>query len=577
MVAVHHRLVSVAFLGLAVFLNVAGQDRAARQNSLFAPFASPTGIVEKQKLSPAGMAELRIILETGYLAELRWPDFKDRRADVIKFYDLNGLALAWVRANCATPAALALIANFENADAKGLQPEDYDASRWRERLAELYSTILPEQEVVRFDVAVTVSAMRYLSDLRVGRVNPRQFRFGFDLEKKRCDLAEFLYKRVLDSDDIAVALSELEPPFAAYHRTQRTLERYIRLDRENHLEPLPTVKTPIQPGDVYPDLARLARLLQLLGDLPADVAVAEDSVYQGPLVDGVKQFQGRHGLEPDGVINQRTVQELNTPLIQRVRQLQLTLERWRWIPHEFAQPPVVVNIPEFRLRALNEDYEPVLMTNVVVGKAYRHRTPVFARAMKQVIFRPYWNVPPSITRAELIPDIQRDRRYLAKHGYEMVAADGRIVDPEMVSDQILQQLRSRRLRVRQRPGENNALGLVKFVFPNEHDVYLHSTPVQSLFSKPRRDFSHGCIRVERAEELANWVLRNQDGWTPERIRDAMNGEGTVQINLDKPIPVLIVYSTAVVLANGEVHFFNDIYGYDAALERMLAQSYPYPN
>jgi murein L,D-transpeptidase YcbB/YkuD len=294
------------------------------------------------------------------------------------------------------------------------------------------------------------------------------------------------------------------------------------------------------------------------------------------LVEAVKRFQARHGLERDGRIGAATLAELNTPLSRRVLQLQLTLERWRWIPHEFAQPLIVVNIPEFELRALNRSYRTELEMRVVVGRAYKHQTPVFAADMKHVIFRPYWNVPPSIQRAEIVPKIKRDRSYLEKNGFEVVTSKDVVVTAGVVDDSTLAQLRAGKLLIRQTPGPKNSLGLVKFLFPNQHDVYLHDTPAVELFSRPRRDFSHGCIRVEKPGLLAAWVLRDKPEWSPDRIAEAMNGNKTLQVNLDTPIPVLVVYSTALVLGNGEVHFFRDIYGQDAALEERLAAGRPYP-
>jgi murein L,D-transpeptidase YcbB/YkuD len=256
--------------------------------------------------------------------------------------------------------------------------------------------------------------------------------------------------------------------------------------------------------------------------------------------------------------------------------LQLTLERWRWVPHEFARPPVVVNIPEFVLRALSPSFRTELEMKVVVGGAYRHQTPVFGADMKNVIFRPYWNVPLSIQRAEIVPKIKRDRSYLEKNRYEVVTSREQFVTAGVIDDSTLADLRAGRLLIRQIPGRKNSLGAVKFLFPNQHNVYLHDTPATELFSKSRRDFSHGCIRVEKPQQLAEWVLRNDAQWPPERIAEAMSGTKTLQVNLTTPIPVLIVYATAVVLNNSEVHFFRDIYKQDTEMEKLLAGGRPYP-
>jgi murein L,D-transpeptidase YcbB/YkuD len=274
-------------------------------------------------------------------------------------------------------------------------------------------------------------------------------------------------------------------------------------------------------------------------------------------------------------LGKATFAQLNRPLSDRVLQLQLTLERWRWAPHNFPQPPILVNIPEFKLRLLNDSYVTEFEMKVVVGRAYHHQTPVFIAHMNQITFRPYWNVPISIQRAELVPKLEKDPSYLAKNHFEIVTPRDAVVSNAIMDAETVAQLRSGKLRIRQTPGPENALGLVAFRFPNEYGVYLHSTPANELFARTRRDFSHGCIRVENASHLAEWVLRGQPEWTPERIAETMNGDKTTYVSVAKPIPVLIVYATAVVLANGEVRFFEDIYGEDAKLEKLLAKGYPY--
>jgi murein L,D-transpeptidase YcbB/YkuD len=195
--------------------------------------------------------------------------------------------------------------------------------------------------------------------------------------------------------------------------------------------------------------------------------------------------------------------------------------------------------------------------------------------MKYVIFRPYWNVPLSIQMNELVPKIRKDPNYLAANNYEVVDGQEQVITDGTVTSAILENLRDGELFIRQKPGPKNALGLVKFIFPNSYNVYLHSTPAPELFSRARRDFSHGCIRVQDPAKLAAWVLRDKPGWDLANIQAAMNGDQTVQVNLDRPIPVLIIYTTAVVEPDGQVHFFNDIYGYDKKLEQVLASGYPY--
>jgi len=528
-------------------------------------------------LSAAQQPEIQRLVTSGNLEGMRWPNFSDYRSWLEKFYEPTGFAPAWVQGSQPVPQALSLIQIFRDAGKKGLDPEDYDASRWEERMRALQGAS-SGPEVARFEVALTVCTMRYVSDLRIGRINPQHFKFGLGVEQKKYDLAQFLRDRILTLSNVQEVLGEVEPPFAGYRRTEEALARYIELARIDDGEKLADVTKPIDPGKSYEDVPRLARFLRLVGDLPADATLPGDTqTYSGPLVDAVKRFQRRHGLDADGRLGAATIKQLNVPLSDRVLQLQLTLERWRWLPAEFSAPPIIVNIPDFRLRALDENNNVAMDMRVVVGKAMRTQTPVFTREMSYVVLRPYWNVPPSILRGEIVPAIQRDRGYIARRNYEVTTHDGKVVTSGEISDEVLAQLRAGKLAVRQKPGPANALGLVKLIFPNEYNVYLHSTPSQDLFSRSRRDFSHGCIRVEKPAELAAWAMRNNRGWTLERVQQEMqSGKDDVTVSLAKRVPVFIVYGTALAYQNGEVHFSDDIYGHDASLAAALKKGYPYP-
>ena len=504
-------------------------------------------------------------------------------AEIRQLLSANGLAItgfyepdflpAWVRGGKATVQAVAIIGAMKDAASKGLSAEEYDAAQWQQRLDSLRAAT--PRDIALFDVTLTECLVRYASDLEFGRL-PKA---GTDAVLP--ELVAWLRERLPNSSDPILQLNGLEPPFPGYRRTLEALQHYRVLASQNDRELLPAVlrparpgpakPAPIKPGDTWSGIPRLARLLQLLGDLPAHATASLD-VYQEPLVSAVSRYQQRHGLDSDGRIGPTTIASLNTPLTRRVRQLELTLERWREAPRSFSRPPIVVNIPEFTLHALNEKYGTELQMKVVAGKAYGHQTPVFMAEMKYVIFRPYWDVPISIVRRELLPHLQKDAGYLVRNHYEVVNRAEDVVTGDVAGSDFTDRLASGVYRIRQTPGKDNALGGVKFMFPNEHDIYLHGTPAVELFSKTRRDFSHGCIRVEKPEELARWVLRGKKEWTPERIHAAMNGDKPVRVDLDQPIPVLIVYGTAVVAENGEVFFLDDIYGLDAKLEKTLSVS-----
>ena len=564
-----------ALLVVPIWLGCAlRQESATGNSSSGSPQSGSSG-----NLSAQAQEELKALIDAGVLSDLRWPNFTDYRIHVSKFYESGNYSAAWVRDDEPTPPAEAMIRLFKRASLKGLDPEAYDASRWDRRLAKLAPSVSRPAgtDLVHFDLALTVSTMRYISDLHIGRVNPQHFKFGLDVGPKKYDLPELLRSQVLQAQDVDAVIAKAEPPYSGYRRVEAALERYSKLAQAGDGEPLPIPEKAVRPGNTYQNLAQLIRRLRQLGDLASGRDGPVDAtIYAGAVVDAVKHFQRRHGLEPDGALGRGTVTALNVPLSARVRQLQLTLERYRWMPPHFPEPPLLVNIPEFRLRIFQWEPGGPLSMKVVVGRAYRHQTPVFANSMRYLIFRPYWNVPPSIQRSELVPKIRRDRNYLAKNQYEVTDSRGEVVTDGPVTDEVLSGLAAGALNIRQKPGPKNALGLVKFMFPNPYNVYLHGTPSTELFSRARRDFSHGCIRVQDPVGLAAWVLRNKPGWGVDRIRAVMNGDQTVQVNLDQPIPVLVLYATAFVEEDGEVRFYDDIYGHDAALEKVLAAGYPYP-
>lgn len=532
-------------------------------------------IQANQRLSSAGQAELFDIITVGELAELHCPRFTELQFEIKEFYSSIGYSLAWVRSSEPASQAKVMIDLLKSADRKGLEPDDYDGPRWDARILSFENDRqASELNLIHFDAELTVSAMRYISDLSRGRVSPRSVHFAIVIGNGELDLSEFLRIRIIHATDMAAVIAEVEPQFPSYRRTLRALQTYLALASSEDRTPLPLPSPPVNPGKVYAGTPRLARQLIVLGDLRQEnLASLSGDLYEGPLVEGVKKFQQRHGLEPDGQLNVETIRALNTPLRDRLNQLQFTLERMRWMPHGFRGPAIVVNIPEFRLRAVDENYRWVLSMKIVVGKAYEHQTPVFISELRSVTLRPSWNVPLTIQREELLPQIEKNPLFLTETSYVIADSSGRIAEVDPASSQAQEKLRSGELHLRQEPGLDNALGLIRFDLSSPFDIYMHGTPATELFSKSRRDFSHGCIRLEDPLGLAAWVLRDDLQWTPEAIRTAISGDKTIRVSLQKPILVLIVYGTAVVMEDGEVHFFDDIYGHDVTLKRALSARY----
>ena len=519
-------------------------------------------------------ARLREIAASGRLVGMERGNFSDYRKLVQAAYEASDYAPLWVNGDQPTAQALGMIKAFEASAQKGLNPRDYDAGRWAARVDAMKGST--DEKRAEFDAALTVAAMRYISDLHIGRVNPKHFKFGIDVQSKKYDLPGFVAQRIVSASDLLAVLDGVEPPYDGYRRTERVLQQYLQLAAKGDGPKIPEATKTVAPGEAFAGTAQLAERLRLLGDLPA--GAGDSATYDGALVDGVKRFQERHGLAPDGKLGATTIRELNTPLSARVQQLDFALERWRWLPPEFPQPPVVVNIPEFRLRAFEGGQKVALAMNVVVGKAAPTQTPVFTDDIKFIVFRPYWNVPPGILRRTVIPGIEKSSSYISSQRFEVTDSGGR---PVSAGGDLVAGLRSGKYSIRQLPGPKNSLGLIKFMFPNSHSVYLHSTPSTELFEKSRRDFSSGCIRVEKPAELAAFLLRNQpDGdqpWTVERAQTAMDsGKDNRQVNLATQVPVLLLYVTAVAEEDGTVHFFDDLYGHDRRLEAVLAKGPPYP-
>ncbi len=569
---------------------------------LFAPMLPFSGC--KSAPGPEGggdyAASIQQTVGSQTLAVLRWPDYSDIQGNVQKFYAGRGNNPAWVRDGQPTASATALLQLFHDAALKGLNPEDYDASRWPARLQKLEqirsghdTSDAAKTAVAEFDAALTISAMRYLGDLHEGRINPQSLNFDFDQPGKRAafDVVAFLDDKVVDATDVPSVAASVEPQSPLYKATEAALPRYLALAALPPAAPLPGIGTakPIDVGGSYPALAPLLARLQVEGDAPAPPPASnstpapqpapQPAVYTADLAAAVKHFQQRSGLTDDGKLSQGTIDALNVPMSRRVQQINDALERWRWLSDDYVQPRLLVNLPEFLLRAYEPDHTQAFKMKVVDGQAHgNHDTPIFDRMMRYVIFRPYWNVPVSIIKKEIVPHLQRSGMgYLDRNGYELTGHDGNIVSGASVGD-----IAHLRFAIRQKPGAKNSLGLVKFLFPNEYDVYMHSTPELNLFSLFRRDRSHGCIRLQHADQMAVWVLQgdhpnDKADWDLKSVTRRMTDEtaDNKTVGLKTPLPVVITYLTAVGDEDGSMHFFADIYGYDKELEAALAKGRPY--
>ncbi len=468
------------------------------------------------------------------------------------------------------PAAREAIGWLTQAERDGLQPHDYDAARWARSIDP--GQRLAATEAGAWDAALTQTLTRYLHELRHGRVPAAALGARYDsVGQPAPDLAERLHDAVRNGRP-AEALAAATPPWPQYPLLRTALAQYRALvDDPAWRTALPPLSGDrLRPGQRWPGLAALAARLHALGDLDAAPATEPDT-FDPALQHAVKAFQERHGLSADGVLGKATLEALDVPPAARARQIALALERLRLTPLPAAERFVTVNVPEFMLYAWQRQDQAVhqaFAMRVIVGKAVGTRTPLFDEDMRRIEFNPYWNIPPSIARGETLPKLRANPGYLAAQGMEFVGPGGQT--SSAVTAELLDAVQAGQWRLRQRPGRLNALGDIKFVLPNDQNIYLHHTPSVGLFQRARRDFSHGCIRIEQPVALAQWVLADDPDWSEARIRQTMGQPRTVSVALPTPVPVLIVYRT-VSVRDGRVHFAPDLYRQDALLERALAQ------
>jgi murein L,D-transpeptidase YcbB/YkuD len=481
----------------------------------------------------------------------------DERGWLDRFYAPRKYAPAW---NPSTAAAALWV--LRQAALQGLDPLDYGIDRLQRQLR------AGGPDAARFDVALTAAMLRYLADLRVGRVRSEYHTRLPDARLRQYDPVERL-RAGLAAGKLQAAVQAAEPQLRLYGRVKAALATYRELARQPY-PALPKPEAKLVAGGAYPATQALFERLVLLGDLPADTPPPLDGIYSEPMEEGVRRFQARHGLMDDGVLGRGTIDALNVPPRQRVRQLELTLERLRWLPDFGPGPLIVVDLPAYRLWALQNgsdgaggegagNSEAPLEMRVVVGTAVKTETPLFVGQMRYLEFNPYWNVPRSILEKEILPKIARNPGYLAQNDMETVPPGASAAD-----------LKAGRARVRQRPGPKNSLGAIKFAMPNPMDIYLHSTPAREAFERSRRDLSHGCIRVEHPAALAQFVLGRERKWNADAIQGALQPGPTRHVDLPRPIPVVIFYATAIVDSQGSARFSADIYGRDAKLGQALA-------
>ena len=539
-----------------------------------------------EPVPPASVAlseALRASLGAKRMPGMRHGDVSDVRPTMRGLYEATAWQPLWLdSAGVPTPAARALVKRLNALDQHGLNPADYDAAVHDSLLAQFDAGAIRDPAVLAdFDTRLAADAVRYLAAMRHGRVRLKwmddtlhEGRSHVTVRRASFDVASTLTSVRVAQEPGAVLLAA-EDRGPGYRRLREELATW----RERAAEPRTAVTglpQRLAPGARYEHASALRQLLLALGDLPDTFpvpAAGADTLYSDDLVPGVKRFQQREGLAADGVIAAKTAERLRNPWQVPLRALVLGLERWRSLP----DPPqdsiyIEVNIPEFRMRVLDPSRDTTLLTmGVVVGGKGRNETPELASNVDMIVFSPTWRIPPRILREEIIPKVLVDTNYLTKQGMELVRA-GNVVPATFdnvasIGDSV---------GVRQKSGGGNALGQVKFIFPNPYGVYLHDTPTRSTFRRSTRAESHGCVRLENAPALATWLLREEPAWTPDKMKKAMKNPEPIDVDLATTVPVRLVYQTAAVGLDGSITWYGDVYGRDRYLEQALNTGYPYP-
>ena len=493
-----------------------------------------------------------------------------------RFYRQREYLPAWNSGTGPLPQAETLIRALREAGAEGLNPYDYHLARIQALLEKVGAPHGAEsqshaQSLADLDFLFTDAFLIYGSHLLRGRVDPESVEAQWYVERRERDLREVL-EQALYENRIREALHLLAPTHAAYLRMRSALERYRKMAASGGWPIVPGGPL-LEKGDRSERVTLLRLRLAAEGDLPK-TETADRQAFDAELDQAVRRFQQRHGLKVDGVVGPKTLAALNVSAGERVRQLLVNLERWRWLPQELGPRYILVDIANFRLKVMEEGRS-VFETRVVVGKPF-WSTPVFNGTMTYLVLNPYWNIPTSIALGETLPKSQKDPEYLSKERIQLVQGwgpDERIIDPKE-SAWSSEEIRRGVYRLRQRPGPDNSLGLVKFMFPNKFNVYLHDTPAKALFDEPSRGYSHGCIRVERPIELAEYMLHDDPRWTPTDILRVLETGVEKTVSLPKPIPVYVLYWTAWAEEDGTVQFRDDIYGRDQKLLAALLSEPP---
>lgn len=481
-----------------------------------------------------------------------------------RFYADRNFEEVWSAKGALLELAYEMRFEIRQAKFDGLMPEDYHLAQ----IDAFFQTFEankagkkdnPTGELVDVELLLTDAFFSLSEDLERGKVDPATLNGDWEIERKaaRVDYVNLLREAVTEQE-IRRNLETLYPKFAMYKRGREVLRAMDERTKTDTLDwKAVKLNKSIKVGENHSAIPTLRERLNYWGYAKSD-SVADSKMYDSAMFLGMKAFQLKNGMEPDGIIGKNTAIALNASPGMLMEKAAVNLERLRWLPDTVQNLEfILVNIANYQLDYLSRQ-DTLFSTRVIVGKLY-HESPIFTAQMSYLVFSPYWNIPQSIARNEIIPSVRKNPAYLSQKNMEVVTFSGKHVDPGSVN----WSAKSFPYMIRQKPGGHNSLGLVKFMFPNSHNVYLHDTPSRTLFEREDRAMSHGCIRVQNPTKLAELLLRSDSKWTSERIANAMHQSSEVIVNLPHKIPVVLLYLTFWADSNRQAHFRQDIYNRDA--------------
>jgi murein L,D-transpeptidase YcbB/YkuD len=489
-------------------------------------------------------------------------------SDLSKLYHGNKLQPFWIRDGKPSQRAVEILAALDDAESHGLVPASY----FVDKIHEFWDST-DTAGLVKLDLGLTMGMVRYVADQQEGRMEPREidpklFAGARDSEVDWGALGITAFA----ATDMKAYLANQAPSYFQYRELRKTLAEYRALAAKGGWPSVPSGDV-LKPGMQDPRVLSVRKRLAVTDPLAS--GDSDNAVFDPALEDAVKRFQAQHNLSADGVIGKQSMAAMNESIESRIEQIIINMERYRWLNLDEDENLVAVNIAGFRAAAGKPSHFDLTMP-VIVGKTY-HQTPVFSDEITYVVFNPYWNLTSGIARNETLPRLRKDSHYLEKHNMKIFESwdpgakelDATTMDWSKVTPRDMNQY-----HVRQEPGPTNALGTLKLVFPNQHSVYLHDTPSHGLFSQEKRDFSHGCIRMDRPADMAAWVLGGEEnGWTVERVNEIVASRKRQVVVLDQPMPVYLLYRTAYIDPEDKsLYFYEDVYGRDKLLANALAGS-----